>query len=64
MAEKIYIHVALRISEKQTAEREFGNLLTIKDNYPKYVVTLDDYTGSSHEGILHIPLKQFLIEFN
>lgn len=64
MGEKIYIQVALRISEKQTAEREFGNLLTIKDNYPKYVITLDDYTGSSYEGILHIPLKQFLFEFN
>jgi len=64
MGEKIYIQVALRISEKQTAEREFGNLLAIKDNYPKYVITLDDYTGSSYEGILHIPLKQFLFEFN
>ena len=64
MAEKIYIQVALRISEKQTAEREFGNLLAIKDNYPKYVVTLDDYSGSSYEGILYIPLKQFLFEFN
>ncbi len=63
MGEKIYIQVALRISEKQTAEREFGNLLAIKDNYPKYVVTLDDYSGASYEGILHIPLKQFLFEF-
>lgn len=64
MADKIYIQVALRISEKQTAEREFGNLLAIKDNYPKYVVTLDDYSGSSYEGILHIPLRKFLYEFN
>jgi predicted AAA+ superfamily ATPase len=64
MGEKIYIQVALRISEKQTAEREFGNLLAIKDNYPKYVITLDDYSGSSYEGILHIPLRNFLYEFN
>lgn len=61
--EKIYIQVALRITEKQTLEREFGNLLAIKDNYPKYVVTLDEYSGSSYEGILHIPLRQFLFEF-
>lgn len=61
--EKIYIQVALRITEKQTMEREFGNLLAIKDNYPKYVVTLDEYSGSSYEGILHIPLRQFLSEF-
>ena len=61
--EKIYIQVALRITEKQTMEREFGNLLAIKDNYPKFVITLDEYTGTSYEGILHIPLKQFLSEF-
>jgi predicted AAA+ superfamily ATPase len=61
--EKIYIQVAVRITEKKTMEREFGNLLAIKDNYPKYVITLDDYSGSSYEGILHIPLRQFLTEF-
>ena len=44
-------------------EREFGNLLEIKDNYPKYVVTMDDYAGVSYEGIKHIPLRQFLSEF-
>ena len=56
-AEKIYIQVALRITENQTREREFGNLMAIKDNYPKYVITLDDYSGASHEGIKHIPLN-------
>ena len=61
--EKIYLQVALRISEKQTMEREFGNLLAIKDNYPKYVITLDEYSGTSYEGIVHIPLRQFLFEF-
>ncbi len=45
-------------------EREFGNLLGIKDNYPKFVITLDDYSGVSYEGILHIPLRKFLSEFN
>ena len=61
--EKVYIQVALRITEKQTMEREFGNLLDIKDNYPKYVVTMDDYSGVSYEGVKHIPLRQFLSEF-
>lgn len=63
MGEKIYIQVALRITEKQTMEREFGNLLAIKDNYPKYVITLDDYSGTSYEGIIHLPLRKFLSEF-
>ncbi|MDY0104900.1 MAG: ATP-binding protein [Lentimicrobium sp.] len=61
--EKVYIQVALRITEKQTMEREFGNLLALKDNYPKYVITLDEYLGTSFEGIKHIPLRQFLSEF-
>jgi len=61
--EKIYIQVALRIVEMQTMEREFGNLKAIKDNYPKYVITLDEYTGASHEGIAHLPLNKFLYEF-
>ena len=61
--EKIYIQVALRITEKQTMEREFGNLLAIRDNYPKYVITLDDYSGTSYEGIIHLPLRKFLSEF-
>jgi predicted AAA+ superfamily ATPase len=61
--EKVYIQVALRISEKQTMEREFGNLLSIKDNFPKYMITLDEYSGTSYEGIVHIPLKRFLSEF-
>jgi predicted AAA+ superfamily ATPase len=61
--EKLYFQVALRIVENQTMEREFGNLLAIKDNYPKYVITLDDYTGASYKGIQHLPLKEFLYKF-
>lgn len=61
--DKIYFQVALRISEKKTMEREFENLMEIKDNFSKYVITLDDYTGASHEGVLHLPLRKFLSEF-
>ena len=61
--EKIYIQVALRVTDINTANREFGNLLDIKDNYPKYVITLDEYTGASFEGIIHLPLRKFLTEF-
>lgn len=62
--EKIYMQVALRITEKQTMEREVGNLLAIKDRYPKYVITLDEFTGASYESIIHIPLREFLSKFN
>jgi uncharacterized protein len=61
--ERVYIQVALRITEQATMEREFGNLQAINDNFPKYVITLDDSTGASHEGILHLPLRQFLCDF-
>jgi predicted AAA+ superfamily ATPase len=61
--EKNYFQVALRIGEDTTMEREFGNLLAIRDNFPKYVLTMDDYSGASHEGIKHLPLKEFLYEF-
>jgi uncharacterized protein len=58
--EKLYVQVALTLNEKQTIEREFGNLLKIKDNYPKMVVTLDEFTRNTYEGIQHITLRHFL----
>ena len=61
--EKIYIQVALRIDNETTAQREFGNLLKIQDNYPKLIVTSDLYTGNSYEGIRHYPIREFLSEF-
>lgn len=60
--EKIYIQVALKIDSQKTAEREFGNLLKIQDNYPKIVITEDAFEGNSYEGIRHCPIRQFLME--
>lgn len=60
--EKLYIQVALKIDSDKTAEREFGNLLKIQDNYPKIVVTEDTFSGNSYEGICHCPIRQFLME--
>ena len=54
--EKLYIQVALKI-DGDTAEREFGNLLKIQDNYPKIVLTEDTFSGNSYE-----PIRQFLME--
>ena len=62
--ERVYIQVALRITDESVFEREFGNLKMIDDNYPKYVVTLDDFIGNTFEGIIQINLLDFLkIEF-
>lgn len=60
--EKLYVQVALKIDNEKTAEREFGNLLKIQDNYPKIVITEDTFNGNSYEGIQHYPIRQFLME--
>jgi predicted AAA+ superfamily ATPase len=56
----IYVQVALNVSDEKTWEREFGNLLLIHDNHPKYVVTLDEYATGNHQGIIHMNLRDFL----
>jgi len=59
--EKIYIQATYLLSDEKVIEREFGNLLLIKDQYPKYVVSMDDVrTSGSYEGIKHISLLDFL----
>lgn len=58
--EIVYIQVALSLNEEKIIEREFGNLKKIKDNYPKYVITLDEYHGNTHEGIIAMDLRKFL----
>lgn len=59
-AEKIYIQVALTLNEEKTIEREFGNLKSIPNHFPKIVVTLDSFSGASYEGIKAIDLRTFL----
>ncbi|MBN9382574.1 MAG: ATP-binding protein [Chitinophagaceae bacterium] len=58
---RIYVQTCLTLYDPETARREFGNLLEIKDNYPKYVVTLNDsLVGENESGILHKNLIDFL----
>lgn len=59
--EKKYIQVALSLNDAQTIEREFGNLIKIQDNYPKMVITMDKFTGNTHEGILALDIRSFLL---
>ncbi len=58
---KIYIQVCYIITDEKTRDREFGSLMAIKDNYPKYVVSMDDFNkGSDSQGIRHLHLSDFL----
>lgn len=58
--EKLYVQVAYLLTEDKTIEREFGNLELIPDNYPKYVVSMDEFAPSNRNGIEHISIREFL----
>ena len=59
--ETAYYQVSLQISSPETYEREFGNLKRIKDNYPKYVVTMDPMASLvNDDGIQVLRAEEFL----
>ena len=58
---KVYIQVAYLLPEQSTIDREFSPLLEIKDNYPKYVVTMDPLWTDNIEGIKHVNIVDFLL---
>ena len=55
---------AYKLENNQTLEREFGNLLSIDDQYPKYVVTMDEFWKDSIEGVVHMYITDFLLKKN
>lgn len=58
--ETLYVQVAIELSKPETIAREFGNLLKIKDNYPKIVVSGERSFENTYEGIEHIFIRDFL----
>ena len=59
--ETIYIQVSYLLASENTKEREFSVLENIKDNYPKYVLSMDEF-DMSRNGIKHVNLIEFLIK--
>ena len=59
--ETIYIQVSYLLASEDTKEREFSVLENIKDNYPKYVLSMDEF-NMSRNGIKHMNLIEFLIK--
>ena len=57
---KIYVQVCKELP--QNSDREIENLLEIRDNFPKYIVTLDDLATGFSDGIRIIHLADFLLE--
>ena len=58
--EVLYIQVAYLLATNETVEREFGAYDAIRDNHPKYIVTLDEF-DMSRKGIKHRNIRDFLL---
>ncbi len=59
--EKIYVQVTQEINSEKTEKREYNRLLEIPDNYPKYVLTTDEFAGGNYEGIKTMHIADFLL---
>ena len=61
--QRIYVQASYIIADDATREREFGNLRAVKDNYPKYVISMTPLVGrQDSDGITHLHLRRFLTE--
>lgn len=58
--QKLYVQVAYLLASEETVAREFGAYAAIKDNFPKYVVSLDEF-DMSRDGIKHRNIRDFLL---
>ncbi|RCX18817.1 hypothetical protein DFR58_10486 [Anaerobacterium chartisolvens] len=61
--EKIYVQVTYILATEETIEREFSVLETIPDNYPKYVVSMDEI-DRGRNGIKNVNIREFLLMDN
>jgi len=59
METRLYVQVSYLLTDDSTVEREFKPLSKIKDSYPKYVLSLDEF-DFSRDGIKHMNIKEFL----
>jgi predicted AAA+ superfamily ATPase len=60
--QKIYVQVSYRLGDvRETIEREFAPLLKIKDQYPKYVISMDDFWKDDVEGVRYCSIADFLL---
>ena len=59
--EKIYVQVTQQINSEKTEKREYSRLLEIPDNYPKFVLTTDEFAGGNYEGIKTMHIADFLL---
>jgi predicted AAA+ superfamily ATPase len=60
--DKLYLQVCYLLNEESTVSREFGSLLEIKDNYPKFVLYKESSFKGNYEGIPAVRIEDWLIE--
>ena len=58
---KLYVQVARRIESEETELRQYDRLLSLPDNYPKYVLRTDDFAGGNVNGIKIMHISDFLL---
>ena len=61
--QRVYVQASYLIADDATRAREFGHLQAIKDNYPKYVISMTPLVDrQDSDGITHLSLRRFLTE--
>lgn len=61
--QKFYVQVCYLLASEDTIQREFGVYQNVRDNFPKYVVSLDEF-DMSRDGIRHWNIRDFLLSRN
>lgn len=56
-----YIQVAVTVMDEDKLTQELRPFYEIHDNYPKYIITLDDYFVKDHDGVITINALDFLL---
>lgn len=60
--DRLYVQVTYKMPSESTAQREYAPLESIADNYPKYVVSMEQHWDANRNGILHRFIPDFLLD--
>ena len=60
-SDKLYIQITREINSEKTEKREYDRLLEINDQYPKYLLRTDEFSGGNYQGIKTMHIADFLL---
>lgn len=58
---RLYVQITQQIESDKTKQREYGRLMSLKDNFPKYVLRTDEFAGGNQDGIQTMHVADFLL---